>query len=107
MASDPDILSLRSSGRLAVGTQLPRRDDGYFPDAVVKMIDMDLVAHTRPKYELANAKHVLKVSGSEFAKSREIAGEIGREVRGRREGKSCFRRRVCGEGRAARVVRRG
>lgn len=66
MASDPDILSLRSSGRLAVGTQLPRRDDGYFPDAVVKMIDMDLVAHTMPKYELANAKHVCKVSGSEF-----------------------------------------
>ena len=66
MASDPDMLSLRANGRLAVGTKLPRRQDGNFPDAVVKMIDPDLVSGTRPRYELANAKHVEKVPGSEF-----------------------------------------
>ena len=66
MAHDPDMISLRSTGRLHCGTIVPRRHDGFFPDAVVKVIDPALVVGTRPRFELANAKSVLVVPGSEI-----------------------------------------
>ena len=65
MAFDPDIVSLRATSRLAVGTLIPRREDGKFPEAVVKVIDPKLVVATRPKYELANAKVVKAVQGTD------------------------------------------
>lgn len=36
VASDPDMIALKECGTLANGTVIPRRSDGYFPEAVVR-----------------------------------------------------------------------
>ena len=66
LAADPDMVALRTKCCLANGTKIPRRLDGNFPESVVKEIDPAIVAKTRPRYELANAKSVDVVSGSEI-----------------------------------------